>query len=53
MCGECLGKDRPDYGKEHKEKFPTHTNFIVKPMIDPLVIDDPDEWFRRMKYNRN
>lgn len=52
VCGECLGKDRPEFSKEHKEKFLTHKNFIVIPMIDPLLLDDPDAWFRRMNFNR-
>lgn len=52
MCGDCLGKDKPNYGKEHKDRFPTHRNFMVMPMIDPLVLDDPDSWFKRMNSNR-
>ena len=52
VCGECLGKDRPQYNKEHKEKFPSHIKFLIMPMIDPLVLDDPDAWFRRRGYNR-
>lgn len=52
ICGECLGKDRPQFSKEHKEKFSTHTNFMVMLMIDPLLLDDPDAWFRRMNFNR-
>lgn len=52
VCGECLGKDRPQFKKEHKEKFSSHKNFLVMPMIDPLLLDDPDEWFRRMNFNR-
>ena len=52
ICGECLGNDRPHYGKDHTRKFPTHKNFMVMPMIDPLLLDDPDEWFKIMKFNR-
>ena len=52
ICGECLGKDRPNYDEDHKRKFPTHRNFMVMPMIDPLLLDDPDEWFRRMNSRR-
>ena len=52
MCGKCLGKDKPHYGKDHTRKFPKHTNFMVMPMIDPLLLDNPDEWFKIMKFNR-
>lgn len=52
VCGECLGNDRPYYGKEHTSEFPSHTNFMVMPMIDPLLLDNPDEWFKRLNFNR-
>jgi len=52
VCGEYLGKDRPQFSKEHKDRFPTHRNFVVMPMIDPLLLDDPDGWFRRMRFNQ-
>lgn len=52
ICGECLGKDRPHYNEEHIRKFPTHKNFMVMPMIDPLLLVNPDEWFKIMKFNR-
>ena len=52
ICGECLGKDRSQFSKEHTSEFPTHRNFVVMTMIDSLVLDDPDEWFKRMKFNR-
>ncbi len=52
VCGECLGKDRPEYDKDHTKEFPTHKNFMVMPMIDPLLLDNPDEWFKRMNFNR-
>ncbi len=52
VCGERLGKDRPHYGKDHTMEFPTHRNFMVMPMIDPLLLDDPDSWFKRMNSNR-
>ena len=51
ICGECLGKDRSQFSKEHKDRFPTHRNFVVMPIIDPLMLDDPDSWFRRRKIN--
>lgn len=43
ICGECLGKDRPQYDREHTSKFPSHTNFMVMPVIDPLLLDNLDE----------
>lgn len=52
MCGECLGNPKPHYGEDHKREFPGHTNFMVMPMIDPLLLDDPDAWFKRMNFNR-
>lgn len=52
VCGECLGNDKPQYDKDHTREFPSHKNFLVMPMIDPLLLDDPDLWFRRMKYNQ-
>ena len=52
VCGECLGKDKPQYGKDHTGKSSSHTNFLVIPMIDPFVLDDPDSWFKRMNSNR-
>ena len=52
VCGEYLGKDKPNYGKEHTSEFPTHKNFVVIPLIDPLLLDDPDSWFKRMNFPR-
>jgi len=45
ICGECLGIERPNYAKEHLMKFPEHRRFLVKNMIDPLKLPNPDEWF--------
>ncbi len=53
VCGECLGKDKPNYGKEHTSKFSTHEKFMVMPMIDPLLLDNPDEWFKQINLKRS
>ena len=52
VCGKCLGKDKPNCEKFHRFIFPRHENFIVMPMYDPLLLDDPDKWFRRMNFNK-
>ena len=46
-CGSCLGIYRPFYATEHLEKFPSHQNFLTITIIDPLVLDNPDEWFNQ------
>jgi hypothetical protein len=48
-CGECLGIHKPYCAKKHIQKFPTHDNFLVKKIVDPLILENPDEWFERMK----
>lgn len=48
-CGECLGIHETDCAKKHLEKYPNHSNFLVKTMIDPLSLSNPDEWFERRK----
>lgn len=47
ICGACLGEERPNYAKEHLTLFPSHTSFLVKTLYDPLVLDNPDEWFKK------
>ena len=44
-CGECLGEEIPNYAKEHLILFPNHRSFLVKTLYDPLILDNPDEWF--------
>ena len=49
VCGECLGEYRENYAQEHLQKHPSHNDFFVKMIIDPLILDNPDEWFRKKK----
>jgi len=51
-CGECLGEERPNYAKEHLRLFPNHGSFLVKTLYDPLLLDNPDEWFTKKLTNR-
>lgn len=47
ICGECLGEERPFYAKKHIKKFPNHRSFLIKNIIDPLLLDNPDDWFKK------
>jgi hypothetical protein len=44
-CGECLGIYKPYYAEKHLKKYPLHKNFLVKTIIDPLTLENPDKWF--------
>ncbi|GBH33753.1 hypothetical protein NZNM25_05440 [Nitrosopumilus zosterae] len=46
-CGECLGEDRPNHAKHHLKKHPNHRKYLTIPIIDPLLLPNPDEWFRK------
>lgn len=46
-CGRYLGVHQPNCAKEHLKEFPDHKNFLVKTLIDPLILNNPDEWFKR------
>jgi hypothetical protein len=45
VCGECLGEETPYYAEEHLRLHPDHRRFLVKTILDPLLSDNPDEWF--------
>lgn len=47
VCGECLGEYRENYAQEHIQKHPSHNDFLVMNIVDPLILDNPDEWFRK------
>ena len=44
-CGRYLGEYRPFFAKEHLKQFPKHRQHLIKTLIDPLLISNPDEWF--------
>jgi len=46
-CGKCLGEDRKYVAKEHLRKFPNHTRFLTKNIIDPFLLNDLDNWIKR------
>ena len=46
-CGECLGAHSQLCARDHIKKHPTHDNFLVKTILDPLLLSNPDEWFKR------
>ena len=46
-CGECLGEDRIYVAKDHLKKFPNHTRFLTKTMVDPFILDNIDVWITR------
>ena len=48
-CGECLGLHKPLCAKIHFNKYPTHSNFLVKRITDPLVLESPEWCFKTMK----
>ena len=53
-CGECLGEDRELVAKEHLQKFPNHTSFLTKNVINPFSLDDIDQWiFRKITSTKN
>ena len=45
-CGVNLGEERPNYAKQHLKQFPNHNSFLVKTLYDPLLLDNPDKWFK-------
>jgi len=48
-CGVLLGDYKPGFAKNHLKKFPTHDRFLIKKLVDPLLLDDPDEWFKHKR----
>lgn len=49
VCGECLGEYRENCANEDGEKYSTHNGFMVIRIKDPLLLSDPDEWFKKQK----
>ena len=47
ICGECLGEYKPFFAKKHIKENPTHIGFLIKTIIDPLLLKDPDYWFKK------
>ena len=49
ICGKCLGKHRRGFAKDHLKQFPTHDSFLIKKLVDPLIMENPDQWFNKHK----
>ena len=47
ICGENLGGYKPKFAKEHLKKYPNHDSFIVMKLVDPLLLSNPDKWFKK------
>ena len=47
ICGECLGKYRKNFAKEHGKLFPSHTTFLVKTIIDPLKLPNIELYIQK------
>jgi len=47
ICGNYLGEYKPYFAKKHLEENPTHVGFLIKTIIDPLLLKDPDSWFEK------
>ncbi len=47
-CGACLGEQRPNFAKEHIERYPNHDSFLAKVLVDPLKLSD-DELKRHLE----
>ena len=41
-CGACLGEYRPYFAKEHAKQYPSHNEFLVKNLIDPLRLPEAE-----------
>jgi hypothetical protein len=41
-CGMCLGLYREGFAKAHLRDFPEHDEFLVKAIIDPLMLPEPE-----------
>jgi hypothetical protein len=39
-CGAFLGKYRPNFAKEHLRQYPSHMDYLVKTLIDPLTLPE-------------
>src|SRR5689334_11572357 len=39
-CGACLGEERPYCTIEHELEYPSHDEYLVKYIHDPLIKDD-------------
>jgi len=50
ICGKYLGEYIKYFAKDHLEKNPTHIGFLVKTIIDPLLLKDPDSWFEKKRH---
>lgn len=42
VCGACLGKYRLYYGKEHLKQYPSHNDFLITNLVDPIRFSDSE-----------
>lgn len=43
----CLGDFSSNYARKHLKEYPSHTNFLIKNLVDPLILQNPDFWFKK------